>query len=352
MSYFPDCFSAAGFQDSLPCNMISDVLIQHTLSRFPRLAKDAIQVEPLVKGGSDRKYYRIRVSEGDPLILVKYGNQREENRHYVAIAQFLDAEEVRVPRIYFHDESEGLIWMEDLGEIDLWGHREEPWNQRRELYRSALEQVARLHVRVHSTEGVERLHLQKEFNADLYRWEQDYFFDHCLSLFFKVDEPIVSAHRNDPVLQKIAEELASLPRVLVHRDFQSQNIMIKEGDAYFIDFQGLRPGLPQYDLASLLYDPYVTFESSQRRELLDLYMEMTGVTESTEFLRVYDLCAAQRLMQALGAYGFLGIVKERPQFLHHIPAALGSLDEVLRRIPGLESLRCLMKDKKEELALL
>jgi aminoglycoside/choline kinase family phosphotransferase len=318
--------------------MISDALIQHTISRFPRLSKDAIRVEPLEKGGSDRKYYRIRVPDGTPLILVKYGDQRDENRHYVAIAQFLDAEEIRVPRIYFHDEAEGLIWMEDLGEVDLWAHRGEPWSQRRELYRSALEQAARLHSRAHCAEGVEVLHLQIEFNAELYRWEQDYFFDNCLGLYFKIAPETLAGHRCDPALEQIAAELAALPRVLVHRDFQSQNIMIKEGDAYFIDFQGLRPGLAQYDLASLLYDPYVSMEPSQREELLEDYMKMTGVADAAPFRRVFDLCAMQRLMQALGAYGFLGLVKGRPQFLEHIPAAMASLDEVLERIPGLEAL--------------
>jgi len=322
--------------------MISEALIQHTVSRFPRLSRDAIRVEPLEKGGSDRKYYRIQVPDGTSLILVKYGDQREENRHYVAIAQFLDAEEIRVPRIYFHDESEGLIWMEDLGEVDLWMHRGEPWSERRELYRSALEQAARLHTRAHCALGVEVLHLQKEFNAELYRWEQDYFFDHCLGLFFKIDPAILETHRQHPALEKIAGELAALPRVLVHRDFQSQNIMIKDGDAYFIDFQGLRPGLAQYDLASILYDPYVALESSQREELLQLYLKYTGMADDAGFRSVLDLCAMQRLMQALGAYGFLGLVKERPQFLEHIPAALVSLDEVLQRIPDLQNLRDLI----------
>ena len=67
-------------------------------------------------------------------------------------------------------------------------------------------------------------------------------------------------------------------------------------------------------------------------------MKMTGVTDAAPFRRVFDLCAMQRLMQALGAYGFLGLVKGRPQFLEHIPAAMASLDEVLERIPGLEVL--------------
>ncbi|MEI8341149.1 MAG: phosphotransferase [Verrucomicrobiota bacterium] len=324
--------------------MLSESLIHHTVTRFPRLTKDAIRVEPLEKGGSDRKYYRIREPDGTSLILVKYGSQRDENRHYVTIAQFLDAEEIRVPRIYFHDENEGLIWMEDLGEIDLWTYRNEPWPQRRKLYRNALDQAARLHARAHCAQGVGALQLQKEFNAELYRWEQDYFFDNCLGLFFKIDPATVEAQRQNVVLAKIADELAALPRVLVHRDFQSQNIMIKDDDAYFIDFQGLRPGLAQYDLASLLYDPYVVLEPSQREELLEEYMKITGVADAGGFRRVYDLCAMQRLMQALGAYGFLGLVKERPEFLQHIPAALASLDVVLERIPGLENLRSQIED--------
>jgi hypothetical protein len=318
--------------------MISDSLIKHTVTRFPRLATGDVAIQPLEKGGSDRKYYRIRVTDGPPLILVKYGDQRDENRHYVAIAQFLDEEGIRVPRIYFHDETEGLIWMEDLGEVDLWEHRNEPWSQRRELYFSALNQAASLHERAHVAPGVELLHLQKEFNAELYRWEQDYFFDNCLGLFFKITPETVDSLRHEPVLARIADELASLPRVLVHRDFQSQNIMIKDGKAFFIDFQGLRPGLAQYDLASLIYDPYVALEPEQRTELLDYYIQKTGVADVAAFCRIYDLCAMQRLMQALGAYGYLGLVKERPEFLKHIAAAMKSLAEVLHRIPGLQGL--------------
>jgi aminoglycoside/choline kinase family phosphotransferase len=104
----------------------------------------------------------------------------------------------------------------------------------------------------------------------------------------------------------------------------------------------MRPGLPQYDLASLLYDPYVRLPEGERTALLDHYLEGLadfGQAPAADFAAIYDLCAMQRLMQALGAYGFLGHVKERPHFLEHIPAALSSLREVLARIPGLNGLR-------------
>lgn len=326
--------------------MFSETLIDRTVSRFPHFVRAGVAIQPLEKGGSDRKYYRIQVNGRESLILVKYGGPREENRHYVAIAQFLDTEGIRVPRIYFHDGTEGLIWMEDLGEVDLWEHRELPWTRRRELYFSALDQAVLLHARGHRSPRQAGLQLQKEFNAELYRWEQHYFFENCLERFFKIGSAAADECRRDAALETIAAELAALPRVLVHRDFQSQNIMIKNGEACLIDFQGLRPGLAQYDLASLIYDPYVALTEPERGELLDYYIAKSGglgAGAPAGFRRVFDLCAMQRLMQALGAYGFLGLVKKRPHFLRHIPAALGSLREILARIPGLGALSGLLE---------
>jgi len=318
--------------------VISD-LIDQTLNRFPRFAKQEIIVHPLEKGGSDRKFYRIAFSDEHSLILAKYGRQREENRHYVAIARFLSEVGVRVPEIYFHDDEEGLIWMEDLGDRDLWSYRHEPWPVRKTLYEESLNQLITLHTQAHLATPVEPPRLQAEFNAELYRWEQNYFLENCLSRHFGLDAAAIDASCDRDRLNAIADELAALPRCFVHRDFQSQNIVIKNDAACFIDFQGMRPGLPQYDLSSLLYDPYVGLPASERAVLLDYYLsevEELGHPARADFAAVYHLCAMQRLMQALGAYGFLGHVKERPHFLEHIPAAMKSLREVLALIPGLE----------------
>ena len=237
--------------------MLSETLIDRTLIRFPRYDRAGIRIQPLEKGGSDRKYYRVETGCADSLILVKYGDQREENRHYVSIARYLDGEGINVPRIYFHDEDEGLIWMEDLGEVDLWEHRSEPWPRLGALYRGALDQVYLLHTRERRSPAVEALRLEREFNAELYRWEQNYFFENCLERYFKVDSTIVDLHRQGAALEKITVELAALPRVLVHRDFQSQNIMIRDSGAFLIDLSGCT-ACPQYDLASPLYDPFTS----------------------------------------------------------------------------------------------
>lgn len=327
--------------------MPKELLIRQTRERFPAASDESISIEPIEKGGSERSFYRVQMAH-QTLILVKYGAQREENRHYVRIAQVLDAMGVRTPKIYFHAPEDGLIWMEDLGERDLWSFRNDLWSIRRPYYESALEEVRRLHDRGWSGLAKFPFTLQIEFNAALYRWEQKYFFENCIGRYFEALVPPATAERvaGLPIWEEIAGRLAACPRVLVHRDFQSQNVLIRGGRAHLIDFQGMRPGLAHYDLASLLYDPYVHLTAEERAELIDFYLGLGSRIDlgasRAEFDAVYRLCALQRLMQALGAYGFLGVVRGRSQFLAYVPIALRSLREVAAEVEGLEEFRALL----------
>src|ERR1041384_2124613 len=238
---------------------------------FPRFNVEEIKIVPIEKGGSDRKFYRVRCSAEQSLILVKYNLEREENRHYVEIAQFLETHGIHAPRIYHHDAEEGLIWLEDLGERDLFGYRAESWLVRRAFYDSALDEVRKLHELPESVCVEMHKHLPAEFNSALYLWEQNYFFENCLDRYFKIETAKIDRLAALPAFAEIADRLAQLPRVLVHRDFQSQNILVRNGQAYLIDFQGMRPGLAHYDLASLLFDPYVDLSCAERNELLQHY---------------------------------------------------------------------------------
>jgi N-acetylmuramate 1-kinase len=321
--------------------MRTDLLLRQTRMHFPRLDVAEIKIAPINKGGSDRKFYRIRCSPEQTLILVKYNLEREENRHYVQIARFLDTHGIRVPKIYFHDATEGLIWIEDLGEGDLFSYRNESWLVRRAFYESALDQIAALHALPESVCIEIKEDLPAEFNAKLYVWEQNYFFENCLGRYFAIDSEKLASLAALPALNQIAEYLDRLPRVLVHRDFQSQNIIMRNGQAHLIDFQGMRPGLAEYDLASLLYDPYVDLTEAERAELIAHYREQQvkkGITIDGDFGSKLRLCAMQRLMQALGAYGFLGLVKGHKHFLKHVPAAMKSLRSIVAELTGLEKL--------------
>jgi aminoglycoside/choline kinase family phosphotransferase len=250
-----------------------------------------------------------------------------------------------VPKIYFHDPAEGLVWIEDLGESDLYSYRRESWLVRRAFYESALDQIVTLHSLAESVCVEMKEHLPAEFNATLYVWEQNYFFENCLGRYLGVDEAQWRKLAALPALRKIADRLGRLPRVLVHRDFQSQNIIIRNSQAYLIDFQGMRPGLAEYDLASLLYDPYVDLTEAERAELIAYYRGRqveNGMTINGNFDSKLRLCAMQRLMQALGAYGFLGLVKGHKHFLKHIPAAMKSLRSTVAKIENVRPLEELL----------
>lgn len=322
--------------------ILAETLLRQTRRRFPSLEATEVDISPIEKGGSERKFYRIQFSPGQSIVLVKYTDERAENERYVEIAEFLAAHGIRAPKIFFHDPAEGLIWIEDLGERDLWSYRAEGWAVRRPFYESALEEIAKLH-RVSAADSAEiQADLPAQFDAGLYLWEQRYFFENCLGRHFDVNQKKRRELAALPALQGIAERLAGFPRTLVHRDFQSQNIILRDGQAHLIDFQGMRSGLAEYDLASLLYDPYVHLTGSERAELVQFYRSTAEVNDAS-FAERFRLCALQRLMQALGAYGYLGHVKQNQAFLAHIPPALGSLGEVVAAIAGLDPLRAVIK---------
>lgn len=265
------------------------------------------------RGGSDRQFWRGAGAAGG-CVAVSYGTEKAENACYAACAEFLQSGGVRVPRVLAHDAERRYLLLEDVGAEDLWTHRGAPWSVRRGLYVQALEQVARLHAAdLPAAESAKVVQLP--FDAALYRWEQDYFFDHFLG-----KEHAANLRAAVP-LDAQAAGLAERPRVLLHRDFQSQNIMVREGRVYLIDFQGMRAGLAGYDVASLLYDPYVPMTDDERRELSVHYAQTAGRAGSAAWEEELRACARQRLMQALGAYGFLGRVKGRRHFLEHIPVA-------------------------------
>ena len=323
----------------------TDLLLRKTRIHFPRLDEETVEITPIEHGGSDRKFYRVRCSPEQTIILVKYGFEREENRHYVQIAEFLAQHGIPAPRIYFHDAAEGLIWIEDLGKADLWSYREEGWLVHRAFYESALDEIVKLHCLPEEACRAIEQNLPVAFDAALYRWEQNYFFKNCLGGHFGVGEEKLSELTTLPALHEMAERLGDRPRVMVHRDFQSQNIIIRNAQAHLIDFQGMRPGLAEYDLASLLFDPYVAFSLSEREELLTSYEEKRNAAlqpVSPEFREIFRLCGIQRLMQALGFYGFAGTVKDNKTFLHYIPAAMTSLRSLAGEIADLEELRVVL----------
>jgi aminoglycoside/choline kinase family phosphotransferase len=136
----------------------------------------------------------------------------------------------------------------------------------------------------------------------------------------------VPLEKNEAFVE-LAEGLGATHKHLVHRDFQSQNLLIKDTKVFMIDFQGLRRGRQEYDLASLIFDPYMDHSDDEREALLDLWEEISDERPETT---LFHQCAAQRLMQALGAFGNILENRGDEWYRQHIPAAVKSLQHVTK----------------------
>lgn len=310
---------------------------------------DTARMDPVTGGGSGRIFYRLHYSpQGRSLIVMHYDLDRPDNRRFVPVTCFLrDELNVAVPELYQFDEERRLVWLQDLGETDLWSQRLQGWPRVQTLYQQTLDEVWKIHA---VGQAAIPCGLEPPFNEQLYRWEQAYFYEHFLLPSSKRPDAQLKAVFEQPAWHELAHELASLPRFLVHRDFQSRNIMIHESHVYLIDYQGLRWGRPEYDLASLLLDPYVDLGEEERLALLRHYHGAHRQDEWETFLDLYRKCAAQRLMQALGAYGNLGHRLGKKEFLDYIPVALPRLRQVLADGGLLPDLQEILEDRQLKIA--
>jgi len=295
----------------------------------------------LIEGrGSDRIFFRLKWNRNDSAILVHYDPKRVENTYYAGIAGFLRDINVPAPRLIRHDPARCLIVMEDLGDTDLFSFRKDPWETRRPLYQKTLIIAHRLHCFPEKDFPSGRVRLMEGFGPDLYRWEWDYFRENFVKNVCGIELESTFEQELEPELSKLAERLSGTIRVLVHRDLQSQNVLIRDEEPFLIDFQGMRFGSPFYDLGSLLCDPYVEFSEDQRMDLLLHYYGLSKQNLTWEdFQKIFWEASAERLMQALGAYGFLGLERGLKTYLEHIPSGLRRLRMAVEHASSLPLLQ-------------
>lgn len=317
---------------------------ENEIAAFARTAinidsSNDIIVTPLSARGSDRAFYRLRWHDRCA-IGICYDTNRVENAYYADITVFLKKMRIPVPELIAHDPAKHLMILEDLGDTDLFSLGAVDWPERRLLYQKTLGAIQRLHRVTEKNFPPNGPRLMDGFDPALYGWEQDYFLENFVRLCCGLDLEPAFQSKLRAEFAALTGRLCALPRCLVHRDLQSRNIMVLNGEPHFIDFQGMRFGNLFYDLASLLCDPYVSIPDEGREELLSFYYVLSSQELDWDvFQRSFWDAAAERLMQALGAYGFLGKVKGIEDFLGSIPAGLGNLTSALSHIPSLTSLR-------------
>jgi hypothetical protein len=296
--------------------------------------------QPLAGDGSDRAFFRLPGSPTKVLLWHPYapGGEVNENDSYYHIGRHLRAKGAPVPEIYHYCREEGWMLLEDLGDISLDAvlKTQTADTQIRFWYRQALEILVNMQVR-----GLEGFSSSWCFDTPvvdgpfLRERECLYFVLAFLQGYLGLK---LAAVELAPDFEELVGLAASSPdRYFLHRDFQSRNLMVKDGRLRVIDFQGARLGPLGYDVAALLIDPYVGLAPELQAELLDYYLQELQkrvAVDEAAFRRQYPYLALSRNLQILGAFAFLTKVKKKSYFARYIPAAVASLKGRLAERPG------------------
>ena len=308
-----------------------------------------LKIEQLPGSGSYRHYYRITREENT--LLGVYNNDRNENIAFLSFTDSFYQHGFPVPRVFFADLDMNCYLIEDLGDSTLFSQIE---MQRDsvinfpsgivEMYGKVIEWLPQFQVNGSGVVNYRVCYPRAAFDRQSIMWDLNYFKYYFLKLAkVSFDE------------QKLEDDFVSLTDFLLeagydffmYRDFQSRNIMIRDNQPWFIDYQGGRKGPLQYDIASLLYDAKAVIPETIREELLSEYLLQLGKHldfDKEQFMHHYDGFVLVRILQALGAYGFRGYYENKPHFLQSIPFALENLKGVLEReripikIPVLRSI--------------
>jgi aminoglycoside/choline kinase family phosphotransferase len=298
----------------------------------------ASNVQPLQGklGGSGRNIIRLSTPQQSAIGILY--NVREENAAFLEFSRHFRRHGLPVPEIYGEDLSRGAYLEEDLGDTTLFeflsknrtGDNIAP--QAVEAYRKVVAELPRFQIEAGHDLNYKVCYPRASFDRQSISWDLNYFKYYFLRL--------AGIPFNEQALEDDFDSLTNFLLTancdyFLYRDFQSRNILLKDGQPFFVDYQGGRKGALHYDIASLLYDAKADLPPELRQQLLDLYIEKVGgfIDLSREaFLHHYYSYVYVRILQALGAYGFRGFYERKAHFLQSVPYALKNVRWLLHNV--------------------
>jgi aminoglycoside/choline kinase family phosphotransferase len=331
------------------------------------------QLQPLQDqlGGSGRKI--IRLMGGNYKAIGILYDVREENVAFLEFSRHFRGHRLPVPEIYGEDLAHGAYLEEDFGDLTLFDFLSQNRDHDKiappvvEAYRKVVAVLPRFQIEAGRDLNYKVCYPRASFDRQSIAWDLNYFKYYFLRL---AEIPF-----NEQVLENDFSRLSKFllnadHDYFLYRDFQSRNVMLRDGQPYFLDYQGGRKGALQYDIASLLYDAKADLPPELRQQLLDRYLDQVSgfiPLDREIFLRYYYAYVYVRIMQALGAYGFRGFYERKVHFLqsvpyalknlrwllHHVelPIALPTLMEAFRSMLGSEKLQSLSTEGQQQTAV-
>ena len=288
-------------------------------------------VLPLAPSASPRIYYRL--SAGGTSAIGTFNLDKKENHAFLSFSKHFHNCGLPVPEIYEEDPQNCVYLQEDLGATTLYSYllKENPDFPEYlvEIYKRVVEKLALLQVKGARGLDFSACYPRREFDKQSMLWD----FNTFKYYFVKLSEIPFDEQQLEADMQSFAEYLLHADTgYFMFRDFQARNIMIRNGQPFFIDYQGGRKGAPQYDLASLLFQAKANMPVEIKRVLLEHYMdsleELTSI-DRYKFVEYFYGYALMRCIQTFGTYGFRGIFEKKEYFLKSIPFALNNARWIL-----------------------
>ncbi|MGQ0508673.1 MAG: aminoglycoside phosphotransferase family protein [Myxococcaceae bacterium] len=327
-------------------------------------AKDA-KVTKLKGDASNRSYYRVGEPPNSHVLMVMPPDATKKSEEatkgeppkelpFVNVHRYLTKLGVRVPSILRYDEPAGMMVLEDLTDLTFESALE-GGKKRDELYGRAVDLLAKIRARTEKNPDPKCLAFTRAFDEDLYDWELHHFREWGMEAWSGKKVEGEERKKLDAIFRNISKQLAEELRGFTHRDYQSRNIMVKNGDLVVIDFQDALQGPRQYDLVALLRDSYVELDLKFVDAMLDRYItaferEGGGKIDPKAFKDYFDLLTVQRKMKDAGRFEFINRVKGNPGFLVSIPASLRYVKTALGRRKDLVELQAIVAKYVPELA--
>ncbi len=295
---------------------------------------EAESITFLPVSGSYRKYYRLEGERGS--VLGVFNEDRKENEAFISFSQTFHRHKLPVPLFHAMDPSGQVYLLSDLGNLTLFNYL----SGNRKDDRDFPEDVIRIYKKVISFLPVFQVVAGKEldyskcyprqvFDSQSMMWDLNYFKYYFLKL---AKIPFNEQKLEDDFHTLVQFLLGAGSDHFMYRDFQSRNIMLIEGEPWFIDYQGGRKGPLQYDIASLLCDAKASIPEPVRELLLEYYLDVLENyyhVDRKSFRQFYTGFVLIRILQSLGAYGFRGYYENKPHFLKSIPFAIANLQYLL-----------------------
>ncbi len=295
----------------------------------------ATSEERLTVSGSNRKYYRLK--NKDISLIGVVGTSVEENIAFIEMSKHFTSKGLPTPKFIIKSDDNLLYLQEDLGDLVLFDYLRKARLTRvysaeeKELLHKTLHLLPQIQVKGAEGFDFSICYPQPEFNKRSVLWDLNYF-KYC---FLKATGLDFQESMLEDDFEKFACTLLDAPiDCFMYRDFQSRNVMLKDGEPYFIDYQGGMRGPVYYDVASFLWQARAQYGTELREELIQTYLKSLRQyreVDEAEFKSVLDKFVLFRLLQVLGAYGFRGYFEKKPHFLQSIPFALENLREIMER---------------------